>query len=95
MFHTIFYKLLFISSGIILISLIKSSYFSFAAKSPVFGMINSTIAGLSTVRSSDSQNRLIKMFDDAQVSKVAVLEFSFVQFSYKKSCVKVVKERFC
>ncbi|XP_039745503.1 multidrug resistance-associated protein 4-like [Pararge aegeria] len=35
-------------------------------KSPVFGMINSTIAGLSTVRSSNSQYRLLRMFDDAQ-----------------------------
>ncbi|XP_046974021.1 uncharacterized protein LOC124540463 [Vanessa cardui] len=35
-------------------------------KSPVFSMINSTISGLSTVRSSNSQYRLLKMFDDAQ-----------------------------
>ncbi|KAJ8734039.1 hypothetical protein PYW07_014590 [Mythimna separata] len=35
-------------------------------KSPVFGMINSTISGLSTIRSSDSQGRLLKTFDEAQ-----------------------------
>ncbi|CAK1599799.1 unnamed protein product [Parnassius mnemosyne] len=35
-------------------------------KSPVFSMINSTIAGLSTIRSSNSQQRLITMFDEAQ-----------------------------
>ncbi|XP_050352389.1 uncharacterized protein LOC126774816 [Nymphalis io] len=35
-------------------------------KSPVFSMINSTMSGLSTVRSSNSQYRLLKMFDDAQ-----------------------------
>lgn len=51
--------------------LYKMELLFFAAKSPVFGMINSTIAGLSTVRSSDSQNRLIRMFDDAQVSKLS------------------------
>nr|AIB06822.1 ABCC2 [Spodoptera exigua] len=35
-------------------------------KSPVFGMINSTISGLSTIRSSNSQDRLLTSFDDAQ-----------------------------
>ncbi|KAG6461030.1 hypothetical protein O3G_MSEX012378 [Manduca sexta] len=35
-------------------------------KSPVFGMINSTLSGLSTIRSSNSQNRLLNMFDSAQ-----------------------------
>ncbi|XP_037300590.1 LOW QUALITY PROTEIN: multidrug resistance-associated protein 4 [Manduca sexta] len=35
-------------------------------KSPVFGMINSTLSGLSTIRSSNSQNRLLNMFDNAQ-----------------------------
>nr|UMW71136.1 ABC transporter subfamily C2 [Spodoptera frugiperda] len=35
-------------------------------KSPVFGMINSTISGLSTIRSSNSQDRLLNSFDDAQ-----------------------------
>ncbi|KPI93323.1 Multidrug resistance-associated protein 4 [Papilio xuthus] len=35
-------------------------------KSPVFSMINSTIAGLSTIRSSNSQNRLLTIFDQAQ-----------------------------
>ncbi|XP_041973788.1 ATP-binding cassette sub-family C member 4-like [Aricia agestis] len=35
-------------------------------KSPVFSMLNSTISGISTIRSSDSQDRLIKTFDDAQ-----------------------------
>ncbi|KAJ0181178.1 hypothetical protein K1T71_003263 [Dendrolimus kikuchii] len=35
-------------------------------KSPVFGMINSTLTGLSTIRSSNSQNRLIGVFDGAQ-----------------------------
>ncbi|CAH0600504.1 unnamed protein product [Chrysodeixis includens] len=35
-------------------------------KSPVFGMISSTIAGLSTIRSSSSQHRLLRTFDSAQ-----------------------------
>ncbi|CAH0600505.1 unnamed protein product [Chrysodeixis includens] len=35
-------------------------------KSPVFGMISSTISGLSTIRSSDSQTRLLRTFDSAQ-----------------------------
>ncbi|CAB3237240.1 unnamed protein product [Arctia plantaginis] len=35
-------------------------------KSPVFGMINSTISGLSTIRSSQSQTRLLRSFDNAQ-----------------------------
>ncbi|CAG9783021.1 unnamed protein product [Diatraea saccharalis] len=35
-------------------------------KSPVFGMINSTISGLSTIRSSNSEHRLQKQFDQAQ-----------------------------
>ncbi|NP_001296082.1 probable multidrug resistance-associated protein lethal(2)03659 [Plutella xylostella] len=35
-------------------------------KSPVFGMIGSTLSGMSTIRSSDSQDRLIKNFDDCQ-----------------------------
>ncbi|XP_059049333.1 ATP-binding cassette sub-family C member 4-like [Achroia grisella] len=35
-------------------------------KSPVFGMINSTLSGLVTIRSSNSQHRLQKQFDDAQ-----------------------------
>ncbi|XP_063890832.1 uncharacterized LOC110383917 [Helicoverpa armigera] len=35
-------------------------------KSPVFGMINSTISGLSTIRSSGSQDRQMKLFDEAQ-----------------------------
>ncbi|XP_068628827.1 ATP-binding cassette sub-family C member 4-like [Battus philenor] len=35
-------------------------------KSPVFSMINSTIAGLSTIRSSNSQNRLLAIFDKVQ-----------------------------
>lgn len=44
------------------------THFSFSiAKSPVFGMINSTISGLSTIRSSQSQTRLLRSFDNAQV----------------------------
>lgn len=35
-------------------------------KSPVFGMLNSTLSGMSTIRSSDSQNRLIRVFDECQ-----------------------------
>ncbi|OWR51775.1 ABC transporter family C protein ABCC2 [Danaus plexippus plexippus] len=35
-------------------------------KSPVFGMINSTLSGLTTVRSSNSQNMLLEKFDDTQ-----------------------------
>nr|ADH16740.1 ABC transporter family C protein ABCC2 [Heliothis virescens] len=35
-------------------------------KSPVFGMINSTISGLSTIRSSGSQFRQMRLFDEAQ-----------------------------
>ncbi|RVE50388.1 hypothetical protein evm_004925 [Chilo suppressalis] len=35
-------------------------------KSPVFGMINSTISGLSTIRSSNAEHRLQKQFDQAQ-----------------------------
>ncbi|CAH0722570.1 unnamed protein product, partial [Brenthis ino] len=35
-------------------------------KSPVFGMINSTISGLSTIRSADSQQRLLRTFDAVQ-----------------------------
>ncbi|XP_063373668.1 ATP-binding cassette sub-family C member 4-like [Cydia amplana] len=35
-------------------------------KSPVFGMITSTISGLSTIRSSGSENRLNQLFDAAQ-----------------------------
>nr|QJQ50001.1 ABC transporter family C protein ABCC2 [Ostrinia furnacalis] len=35
-------------------------------KSPVFSMINSTISGLSTIRCSNSQDRLQKQFDVAQ-----------------------------
>ncbi|XP_052753897.1 ATP-binding cassette sub-family C member 4-like [Galleria mellonella] len=35
-------------------------------KSPVFGMINSTLAGLVTIRSSNSQDQLQRQFDDAQ-----------------------------
>ncbi|XP_075985131.1 ATP-binding cassette subfamily C member 4-like isoform X2 [Anticarsia gemmatalis] len=35
-------------------------------KSPVFGMINSTISGLSTIRSSNSEVRLLRNFDAAQ-----------------------------
>ncbi|KAJ0181179.1 hypothetical protein K1T71_003264 [Dendrolimus kikuchii] len=35
-------------------------------KSPVFGMINSTLSGLSTIRSSNSQHRLLNAFDNAQ-----------------------------
>ncbi|XP_059049414.1 ATP-binding cassette sub-family C member 4-like [Achroia grisella] len=35
-------------------------------KSPVFGMINSTLTGLVTIRSSNSQYRLQRQFDDAQ-----------------------------
>lgn len=35
-------------------------------KSPVLGMINSTLTGLSTIRSSNSQGRLLEMFDNAQ-----------------------------
>lgn len=37
------------------------------AKSPVFGMINSTLSGLTTIRSSGSQSQHIKLFDDCQV----------------------------
>ncbi|XP_053600748.1 uncharacterized protein LOC128669719 [Plodia interpunctella] len=35
-------------------------------KSPVFGMINSTLSGLSTIRSSNSETRLLRQFDNAQ-----------------------------
>ncbi|KAL4709193.1 hypothetical protein ACJJTC_008121 [Scirpophaga incertulas] len=35
-------------------------------KSPVFSMINSTISGISTIRSSNSEYKLQKIFDDAQ-----------------------------
>ncbi|XP_072936018.1 ATP-binding cassette sub-family C member 4-like [Epargyreus clarus] len=35
-------------------------------KSPVFNMINSTISGLSTIRSANAQNRLLHQFDEAQ-----------------------------
>nr|ADH16744.1 ABC transporter family C protein ABCC2 [Heliothis subflexa] len=35
-------------------------------KSPVFGMINSTISGLATIRSSGSQHRQMRLFDEAQ-----------------------------
>ncbi|KAM3966702.1 ATP-binding cassette subfamily C member 4 [Aphomia sociella] len=35
-------------------------------KSPVFGMINSTLSGLVTIRSCNSQDRLKQQFDDAQ-----------------------------
>ncbi|XP_013195349.1 ATP-binding cassette sub-family C member 4 [Amyelois transitella] len=35
-------------------------------KSPVFGMINSTLAGLSTIRSSNAETRLLRQFDNAQ-----------------------------
>lgn len=42
-------------------------YWFISAKSPVFSMINSTIAGLSTIRSSNSQKRLLTIFDQAQV----------------------------
>lgn len=49
---------------------IKLNYIIYTptAKSPVFGMINSTISGLSTIRSSNSQDRLLRIFDSAQVS---------------------------
>ncbi|VVC94160.1 unnamed protein product [Leptidea sinapis] len=46
-------------------------------KSPVFGMISSTITGLSTIRSSNSQNRLLKMFNDAQDSNTSAF-FTFI-----------------
>lgn len=39
----------------------------FTAKSPVFGMINSTMSGLSTIRCCNSQGRLLTNFDNAQV----------------------------
>ncbi|XP_026726078.1 multidrug resistance-associated protein 4-like [Trichoplusia ni] len=35
-------------------------------KSPVFGMVSSTISGLSTIRSANSQTRLLRTFDGAQ-----------------------------
>ncbi|KOB64158.1 ABC transporter family C protein ABCC2, partial [Operophtera brumata] len=41
-------------------------YLNAAQASPVFGMINSTISGLSTIRSSNSQGRLLANFDQAQ-----------------------------
>ncbi|CAK1548558.1 unnamed protein product [Leptosia nina] len=46
-------------------------------KSPVFSMISSTISGLATIRSSDSQNRLLKMFDQAQDTNSSAF-FSFL-----------------
>ncbi|XP_038209551.1 uncharacterized protein LOC119830563 [Zerene cesonia] len=46
-------------------------------KSPVFGMLSSTITGLSTIRSSNSQDRLQKMFDDAQDLNTSAF-FSFL-----------------
>ncbi|XP_049887665.1 ATP-binding cassette sub-family C member 4-like [Pectinophora gossypiella] len=35
-------------------------------KSPVFGKINSTVTGLSTIRSSNAQDMLMRSFDEAQ-----------------------------
>lgn len=42
--------------------------FYFAAKSPVFGMVSSSLNGIATIRSAGAQNRLIDEFDDYQVS---------------------------
>lgn len=38
-----------------------------AAKSPVFGMVTSSLSGIATIRSAGAQNRLIHDFDNHQV----------------------------
>ncbi|XP_052747534.1 ATP-binding cassette sub-family C member 4 [Bicyclus anynana] len=60
-------------------------------KSPVFGMINSTIAGLSTIRSSNSQYRLLKMFDDAQDVNTS----AFYTFLGGSSCFGLYMDILC
>nr|XP_034841109.1 multidrug resistance-associated protein 4-like [Maniola hyperantus] len=60
-------------------------------KSPVFSMINSTIAGLSTVRSSNSQFRLLRMFDDAQDINTS----AFYTFLGGSSCFGLYMDLLC
>jgi ABC-type multidrug transport system fused ATPase/permease subunit len=39
----------------------------FSAKSPVFGMVTSSLNGISTIRSAGAEQRLIEEFDHHQV----------------------------
>lgn len=41
-----------------------------AAKSPVFGMVTSSLSGIATIRSAGAQNRLIHDFDNHQVNRL-------------------------
>lgn len=53
-------------------------YLKILAKSPVFGLVTSSLSGIATIRSAGAQKRLIDNFDTHQVYIIELQELIFI-----------------